>query len=265
MRTILLTSFLTSIITAPAALAIDLIGQTTSKSPQKIVAEVSGVVESTSAQRGDFINAGQTIASIKQQDFILELAKQKANVSLAEADLQLKNSIYKRYIELREKKSISPNELDIAKADYLSAQAQLELAKVELQKAELDLKNTQIQSNIQGHIVMRSVDSGAWVNQGDLLYTVVNIDTLNVELLASEHDLDELTIGQPVELWAESVPGQTLTGKIKRIGVEMDAQTLAYPVEIEIANPSGAFKPGMSIHATTTLSSAAASNSAISQ
>ncbi len=261
MNKTILTAIIACTIKTPSAMALDLIGQTTSKSPQKIVAEVSGVVENTSVERGDMITAGQTIASIKQHDFVLEVAKQKANLSLAKADLQLKNSIYQRYIELRAKKSISPNELDIAKADYLSAQAQLELAKVELKKAEFDLANTQIQSNIQGHVVARSVESGAWVNQGDLLYTIVNIETLNVELLASEHDLNELKIGQPLELWAESVPGQTLIGKIKRIGVEMDSQTLAYPVEIEIDNPSGIFKPGMSIHASTTISQAHAAKS----
>lgn len=233
------------------AYSVDLIGKTTSIDPINVVSEVSGVLKQVSWYTGDSITAGAPLALINPIDFQIEVRKQQANVSLVKADLSIKHSLYKRYVELRKKNSLSQNELDIAKADYDAANAQLSLAKIELEKAQLDLDSTSIFSSIDGYVVARPVEAGAWVNQGDLLYQLINIDKLNVRLLASEFDLASLQIGQPIQIWSESNPDNKILTNIKRIGVELDPNTYAYPVEVSIDNANHSFKSGMSIHATT--------------
>lgn len=242
------------LITGPA-LAIELIGQVQSKHRQNIVAEVDGVVESAQLEPGDRIEKQDVLARIKVQDFRFDVAKKKASLALAQANLQLTKATFERYQELVNKNSLSANELDIAKAEYLNAKANLELAAIELEEAEQNLSDTTIKSNIQGFVVSRSAESGAWVNQGDMLYQLVNIDTLTIRLLASEHDMQELKVGQPIELWTETAPDNRIQSTIKRIGVEMDTETRAYPIEIEVDNPDFHLKPGMSVYATTPLPS----------
>ncbi|WP_295893658.1 efflux RND transporter periplasmic adaptor subunit [uncultured Vibrio sp.] len=231
--------------------AVELIGKTRSKSPLNVVSEVSGVIEHVNIQVGEFVTQGSRLASIKDQDFEFEVRKQKAKVALSKADLDVKQSVYARYQELRSKQSLSQNELDIAKADFDAAKANLSLAKIDLEKAQLDLANTQINVEIDGYVVVRSVDDGAWVNQGDLLYTVTNIDQLNVRLLASEFDLKALSVGQSIQVWSEAQPAQRIHAQISRISVELDPATFAYFVDVEINNDQHRFKPGMSIHAST--------------
>lgn len=250
-----ITLCLSSALLSQHALAVDLIGHTKSKQPLNVVSEISGKIETANIEIGEKVISGKTIASIKDQDFALEVRKQNANVELAKADLTIKTSVFERYKELRKKKSLSQNELDIAQADYQSAKAKVSLAEIELVKAKLDLANTQINTSISGYVVNRAVENGTWVSQGDLLYQIVNIDTLTVRLLASEFDIAKLTIGQPIELWSESNPQLKIQSVIKRIGVEIDPQQFAYPVEVEIDNYQHQFKPGMSIHATTTVTS----------
>lgn len=234
------------------AYSVDLIGKTTGIDPVNVVSEVSGVLKQIHWYTGDTITYGAPLALINPIDFQLEVRKQKANVSLVEADLSIKRSLYKRYVKLRGKNSLSQNELDIAKADFDAAKAQLSLAKIELEKAQLDLDSTSIHSSIEGYVVSRPIETGAWVNQGDLLYQLINIDQLNVRLLASEFDLASLHVGQPIQLWSESNQNNKILASIKRIGVELDPSTYAYPVEVSIDNAEHQFKPGMSIHATTT-------------
>lgn len=246
---------LASALLSTSSFAVDLIGHTKSKSMINVVSEVSGMVESADLETGALVIIGSVLAEIKAQDFELEISKQQANLALVKADLKIKQSLYSRYNELRSKNSLSQNELDIAAADYDVAKANVALAQIELQKAQLDLRSTQISSDINGYIVSRLVEGGAWVNQGDLLYQVVNIDVLNVRLLASEFDIGKLRVGQNIEVWAEANPELKVRSQIKRIGVEIDPATFAYPVEVEIDNPNHQFKPGMSIHATTTLTS----------
>ncbi|MGF1778352.1 efflux RND transporter periplasmic adaptor subunit [Vibrio nomapromontoriensis] len=253
------TSFVIAIIGtqlwAPQTLAVELIGKTTSKNSIHVVSEVSGVVETTQWQVGDRVMPSSTLATIKDQDFKLEVAKQQANVTLVEADLNINKATYSRYQSLRAKNSLSQNELDVAKADFAASQASVALAKIELEKARLDLKNTTIPSPIDGYVVTRNVDEGSWVSQGHQLYVLTNIDKLNVRLLASEYDLNELHVGQPIQFWAEANPSHKVVATINRIGVELDTTTFAYPIEVNIDNLEHHFKPGMSVHATTVFKS----------
>lgn len=252
-HTILVLS-LTFLFLSSSALAVELIGQTQSKSPLRVVSEISGMIEQANIEQGEKITKSSTLATIKNQDFQLEVNKQKANLALAKADLKIKKSLYFRYQELKKKNSLSQNELDIASADHDSAKATVSLAKIELNKAMLNLERTTLTSSIDGYIVSRSVEDGEWVNQGDLLYQVVNIDTLTIRLLASEFDIAELQVGQAIELWPETNPNMKISSFIKRIGVTLDPTTFAYPVDVEIDNIKHQLKPGMSIHASTSIS-----------
>lgn len=235
--------------------ATELIGQVIAQNPVNVVSEVKGVVEQTTWQVGDKLIKGERLATIKVQDFELAVRKQQANVALITADLQLKRSIHIRYQKLSIKNSLSQHELEIAKANLDAAKANLELANVDLKKARLDLKNTHITANIDGYIVSRAIDNGTWVNQGELLYQLINIDRVNIRLLASEFDLKDLAIGQTIQVWSEANPENKIIASINRIGVNLDASTLAYPIEIDIDNTKHLFKPGMSVHATTHIQS----------
>jgi len=255
MKISIIASCFACVLAAPHVFAVDLIGQTVSKSPLNIVSEINGVLLSADLEAGETVHAQQIIAQIKPSDFELEVAKQRANVELTQADLKLKLSIYQRYQTLKSKNSLSDNDLDIAKAEYLNAKARLKLANIEQKKASQDLLNTSITAGIDGYVVSRAANRGAWVNQGELLYKLVNTDTLIVRLSASEQDLIQLEVGQPIEFWAEAAPKTQMRATIKRIGVEIDPQTLAYPVELEFDNQKTQFQPGMSIYATTQLTS----------
>lgn len=255
-----LSIFVASLVITLPTLAIDLLGQVESKNKQSVVAEVNGVIDLAHMETGDVVNKHDILVSIKTEDFDFDVAKKQASLSLAQADLQLKQATYQRYTELVSKKSLSENDLDIAKAEYLNAKASLELAQIELKEAKKKRNNTQVAANIEGVVVTRNAENGAWVNQGDLLYQLVNIDTLTIRLLASEHDITKLSINQPIELWSETAPENKIQSTIKRIGVEMENTTHAYPIEVEIPNADHALKPGMSIYASTDVSHNSSSN-----
>jgi len=243
-------SLATMLIAAPA-LAVELIGQVESKNRQSVVAEVNGVVESANFEPGDKVDQNALLANIKTQNFDFELSKKQAGLELAQADLHLKQTTFERFQELVRKNSLSANDLDTAKAEYLNAKANLQLAEIELEQAKQNLDDTKVTSTMGGFIVSRSAEEGAWVNQGDLLYQLVNIDTVTIKLLASEYDMTSLNVGQAIEVWSETEPSKKIQSVVKRIGVEMDATAHAYPIEVEINNHEYSLKPGMSIYAST--------------
>ncbi len=121
MKSSLIAIGLTGALLSTSSLAVDLIGHTKSKSMVSVVSEVSGMVESADFETGSIVSVGSVLAEIKAQDFELEISKQKANLALVKADLTIKQSLYNRYNELRNKNSLSQNELDIAAADFDAA------------------------------------------------------------------------------------------------------------------------------------------------
>lgn len=233
--------------------AVDLIGHATAQEFQNVVAQISGVVETPPHQIGEKVLHGQSLIEIEADDFKLEVRRQKANLELAKADLKIKQSIYTRYKELRNKKSLSQHELDIAYADLQASKANVQLAEIELEKAQNDLAHTHVIAELNGYIVNKNVDQGSWVDKGNLLYSVASVDNIIIRFLASEHDLSELKVGQEITIWSDSKPSDKVKSTIKRIGINLDAELLAYPVDVEIPNSDGFIKPGMSLHATTSI------------
>ncbi|MBC7003918.1 efflux RND transporter periplasmic adaptor subunit [Photobacterium sp. BZF1] len=231
--------------------AIDLIGNAEARQAIEVVSEVSGMIANHPLQPGTPVHRGEPLITISPEDFQLEVRKQKANVALVSADLKIKRSLYLRYQELRNKNSLSQNELDIAEADYQAAKAQLQLAQIELEKSEIDLHNTRIHSEIDGFIIKKSVDKGSWVEKGTTLYHLVCTKKIIARLHASEYDIPQLKVGQAIKVWSDVKPDVKVDAKIKRIGVELDETSLAYPIDVEITNENGHFLPGMALHATT--------------
>ncbi|MEG3222937.1 efflux RND transporter periplasmic adaptor subunit [Vibrio gigantis] len=234
-----------------SAFAVDLIGHAIAQQSQDVVAQVSGVVESQPFQLGEPIQQGQSLIILEDSDFKLEVRRQQANLELVKADLKIKSSIYTRYKELKAKKSLSQHELDIALADLQAAKARVKLAQIDLEKATDNFTHTQINSEINGYVVKRNVEQGSWVEKGNLLYSVADVNNIIVRLLASEHDLAELSVGQELNLWSDVNPEIKVRANIKRIGINLDQGLLAYPIDIEIPNEDSLIKPGMSLHAST--------------
>ncbi|MDK9738827.1 efflux RND transporter periplasmic adaptor subunit [Vibrio sp. D404a] len=250
MKTELMT--LLVLMSAATTQATELIGHVQGLNKQSVVAEVPGVVEMSDLEVGDTVSQNQQLAHIKADDFQNFVNKAKANLALAKADLALREATYQRYQKLIKKNSLSVGELDTARAEFLSASASVSVAEIDYQQSKIDLESTQINAQLSGYISNKATQSGAWVNEGELLYEVVNIDTVTLSFMASEYDLKDFSVGQEILVWSETHPQHKMEARVQRIGVEM--QNLTYPVFVEIDNQAHSFKPGMSVYASTELS-----------
>ncbi|CCN70623.1 efflux RND transporter periplasmic adaptor subunit [Vibrio nigripulchritudo] len=235
--------------------ALELLGQVQLIDPVHLVSQVSGVLEKVDGQVGESVKSGSKLTTIQAFDYELAVKKQAANLALAKADMNIKQSIYQRYQTLKKKKSLSQNELDVAKADMDSARATVELARIQLAEAKNNLEDTVIVSTIDGIITQRHVESGTWVERGTPLFQLANIDTVRIRFFASQYDLDELRIGMPVELWLEGSRDEKVTARIERIGIQPDDQSKSYPVFVSIDNIAHVYRPGMTVYASTQSSS----------
>ncbi len=83
------------------------------------------------------------------------------------------------------------------------AEAKLESAKRDLAQAQLDLQYCDIVADIDGVVTRRNVNPGDYVQVGQNLMAIRSLDEIWVDANFKETQLDDLRIGQPVDLYVD--------------------------------------------------------------
>ena len=233
----------------------NLIGETT----VSVAPRAAGRLQEISVRLGDRVVRGQRIAKIEDFELVEQIKQQEAGQEVAratirqrEADLALAKTNLDRARSLFEREIQSKQILDDNESRYLSAQAQLDLAKAQAlqSKARLDelhinLGNTIITSPVTGFISRRLADPGASVGQNAPVVEVVDISRVRLIANVVEKDLKQLQAGDVTRVGVDAFPGETFTGRIARVSPILDPQTRTAPIEVEIPNPTSRLKPGM--------------------
>ena len=99
--------------------------------------------------------------------------------------------------------------------DIKQAEAKLEVAKRDLDQAELDLRYCDVLAEIDGVITRRNVNPGDNVQVGQALMAIRSLNEIWVDANFKETQLGDLRIGQPVDLYVDMYGGrQVFRGRI---------------------------------------------------
>jgi Cu(I)/Ag(I) efflux system membrane fusion protein len=107
-----------------------------------------------------------------------------------------------------------------------------------------------IYSYASGTVVDRKVTQGQYVNAGDTLLTVADLNQVWIKADVYEEQLPQICQGQEVAITAESLPNRTLHGHVDFIEPAANPQTRTVPVHVHVANPQMRLLPGMFVNAT---------------
>lgn len=133
---------------------------------------------------------------------------------------------------------VDKRQVDVARAAYNSALA-------ELDSARLILKESTIVSPLSGTIASRTIEIGEEIKQGEPVFTVVRMDRLLVSTGVPEDVLRSVKTGQEVELSVDAYSGAVFKGVVYKVAPVIDVKTRTAEVKIEIDNKDGKLNPGM--------------------
>jgi membrane fusion protein (multidrug efflux system) len=132
----------------------------------EIRSEVSGIVERIYFQEGSNVSKGQVLFKVND----LELRAQLRQASTREG-LASENARRAQLLLLKE--AISQEELDLARADLKSAEAQTQLIQAQIAK-------TSVRAPFSGKIGLRSISPGIYITPTMLVANLVNTSKLKI-------------------------------------------------------------------------------------
>jgi HlyD family secretion protein len=258
-----------SVAAAPGAVAIRITGPGTvqARVSAALGARLSATVTALHADQGDTVRRGQVLATLDARDLAARKAAAvgqqdtlrknidavRASVAKAEADLDLARSRQRRDAELVGKGFVSQAAMDASTAALRAAEASAENAKATLAAREMELRTVaheislaeavysyaHVVSPLDGLVVQRSAEVGNMVVPGSPLFRLVDPSTLWVTMRVDESALGLIAEGQTATLRLRS--GETLPGRVARIGRQSDAATRELQVDVAFDTPPKRF------------------------
>ncbi|MEP2031200.1 MAG: efflux RND transporter periplasmic adaptor subunit [Paracoccaceae bacterium] len=158
-----------------------------------IVARVSGFVKETLVENGAAVEKDDILFRIEPDSYEATLSARKADVARAEAELELARIELDRKSKLVARDATPQSEEDIARANELVAEAALKSAKAAIRQAELDLSYTEIHAPFSGRIGRTTVSVGELVGPTTpALVTLVREAPIYVNFSLSEKQLIDI-------------------------------------------------------------------------
>lgn len=196
---------------------------------------VAGRINYIAAEEGQTVKAHTVLASLDPENY--QIAKDIADANLAQTQDE-----YNRLTEMYETNSVSAS-------DYAKITSGLKIAKAQQRLQAKNLRETKLYAPIDGILIKRGAEVAEIIDQGMPLFAVAQINTVKVNAAMPESDLKYIQLGDTAAVYISSLD-TTLHGKVIEIGALAEANTRTFPTKIELSNPKGLIKPGMTAEIT---------------
>lgn len=178
---------------------------------------------------------GQLIVQLFDEPERAKLASIQAKAAYAKRQLDRSQALAQTGAEPRNLFDQHRFDFDAAAADIRETQA------VITQKA--------VRAPFDGVLGLRRVNLGQYLNAGDAIATLTDLDTLYANFTVPQKNLSQLRLGQSVSITTDAYPERTLVARVSAIEPQIGTDTRNVAVQATLPNPDHLLRPGMYIQA----------------
>ena len=190
------------------------------------------VITEVLVEEGDAVTEGQVIVKLRSDREELEVKRTEKLMEISRFKSQGHEALLKDKMVSREK--------------ALEERAQLELAEILHDAAEVALKEKTVRAPLAGIVVAKHKEPGESVDRVEKLVDIVNIDQVYVQFMVDAKLMQSLRLDQEVAVRFPVMGNAEFKGKISFIDPRVEATTgNSFRVKVLIDNPDHKIKAGM--------------------
>jgi membrane fusion protein, heavy metal efflux system len=224
--------------------------------PQNMVTvsvPLGGYLQNTRLLPGMFVKKGQSLAVVQDEQFI----QMQQDYLTAKARLGFLQKEYERQRDLNQSKATSDKQFQQTESEYRMQQATVRglyerLRLIGINPDRLSAgsisRSINIYSPINGYVSKVNVSIGKYVNPSDVLFEIINPNSIHLALNVFEKDINKLKIGQKVLAYSNSNPTKKYNCEIILINKDVSADRSA-EVHCHFENYDKDLVPGMFMNA----------------
>jgi membrane fusion protein, multidrug efflux system len=209
----------------------------------QITAEVIGAVKEVLFHAGDRVTAETVLVRIDPDRYRLEAARAEAAHRRAIADWKRAESDQVRREALAKENLVAVEELNRARQETERLAADAAAAKAALEIAVQNQQRSAVRPQRSGQINTRTVETGQFVQVGNVLATLVDPRRLRLRFKVSESESLKAEKGQAVTFRVASLGKRDFLARVYHVSSVADPATRQVEVLAWVENP-GVLKPG---------------------
>jgi RND family efflux transporter MFP subunit len=234
--------------TAPVAVQdviyqIKALGSLEAQDMVQVTAEVEGAVSEVRFREGDRVGKDTVLARIDPDRYRLEAERAKAALAQATAELGRAQADLKRREELSAAQLVAAEEMTRSRGENARLAAAVDVAKAAYDIAQQNFRKAEVRPPQAGVINTRTVDTGKYVKQGDVLATLVDSARLRLRFKVSDGESLRAQAKSHVTFRVAALGPRDFDAEIYHVGVVADPGTRQVEVLGWVKNP-GVLKPG---------------------
>lgn len=200
----------------------------------EVAPKFPGRVAEVLVREGDAVRAGQVLLRLDVTDAETQLRQATVAYESAAASLERLGLLYR--------------EGAISAQAYDQARAQADLARSQVEAAREQVRNAAVVAPVSGIVAARRVEPGEMASPAAPALTLVDLRTVSLSGTVAEGLVDRLRPGQEAVVTVEALPGRTFAGTLAVVG-PVAAAGGRFPVRVDVPNPDGVLKAGMTARA----------------
>jgi RND family efflux transporter MFP subunit len=213
---------------------------------------VAGRIDAYLVDESDKVVKDQPLVRLDARDYEAALARGRAGLERAEANIALRSKEIERIRFLRSQDVASQAELDVKENELRVAQAEAAELRAEIEQAEVNLDYTVLRAPMDGVILAKLKEvgeiavPGGFAGSGDLI-RMANLDDLRAEVDVNEADLARVRLHQPAEVVPDAFPDKKYAATVVKLYPQVNRQKGTLKVEVKITTPDEVLRPDMSV------------------
>jgi RND family efflux transporter MFP subunit len=255
--------------TSAGTSVLDATGYVTARRQATVSAKITGKVREVRIEEGQQVKAGDILATLDDAEARVDVELRRAQLAAARAQLTEAEAAsanaereYQRQQEVAALKLTSASALDAAhtqaeasRARTLSQSSAVRVAQESLQAAQVQLDNTVVRAPFDGVVTVKAAQPGEMISPisaggGSIrtgIGTIVDMDSLEIQVDVSESYINRVQPGQKVEAVLNAYPEWRIPASVIAIVPTADRSKATVKVRIALGEKDARIVPEMGV------------------